>query len=279
MDFILGTAQFAQNYGIFPSGSRLLEQKNPDQILNQAEQLDFTAVDTAPVYGLAETIIGKSRTALEVHTKLRPGTDFSNSLADSLLALGREQVEVVYLHDSALLHHLDMKTRSSLMALESLGAGSLGASVYEEHEFSAVLNSGIFQVVQVPLNLFDTRFGIDWVRRARDQGVKVFARSIFLQGVLLAQPVGLPAFVRALSPYLQNFLSLCSDWEVKPIDALCRFVIEKTAVDGVIVGVSAPSELRGLSQAFKANVPDGFLEILDNMDRPDWHLIDPRNWR
>lgn len=278
VELILGTAQFARDYGVLRKIRLHGEKSDPVEILEKSRLLGFGAIDTAPIYGTAEAVIGNFDTAQEIHTKIRPGKNFARSLKDSLRALKREKVELVYLHDSRLLHHLDSTARSALSALRNQGADSLGASVYDEEDFSLALNSGVFQVIQVPMSVIDNRFNGKILRAARSEGVKIYARSIFLQGILLASPSELPPSVMGLSSFIENFRRVCQDWEVDPVDALCRFVVERTEVDGVLVGVSDLPELERVHMALRASVPGELLDKIEALPQPTRALTDPRKW-
>lgn len=279
MELILGSAQASAGYGILSGGRSERRETSFSSVIRMSEELGFGAIDTAPVYGLAEKIIGDTETHQQVHTKLRPGLDFETSLRRSLQDLGRDQVEVLYLHDASLLSCSDKLEQGRLLDLMENGANSLGASVYEFEDFQKARFSGLFRVIQVPMNALDTRFQGIGISDARREGIKVYARSVFLQGVLLAEPSDLPGPTRNLAPYVRRLRRLCVDWEVDLIDALTQFVIQRTEVDGIILGASTTAELQQISKAFVSEVPSGLLDQIEAFERPEWAMTDPRVWK
>ena len=100
IDLVLGTAQFQPEYG--RSTRPHVGRKGMDaSILRAAATVGVDALDTAPVYGDAETAIGAINNAIPVHTKIDPALDPAASLTRSLDRLGRSHVEVLYVHSSA----------------------------------------------------------------------------------------------------------------------------------------------------------------------------------
>jgi spore coat polysaccharide biosynthesis protein SpsF len=84
---------------------------------------------------------------------------------------------------------------SRLVALREQGViGSLGVSVYEPKEAIQALEDSEIKHLQVPFNVLDHRWRssrIDRILADRPE-VAVYARSIFLQGVLLGNSSGWP---------------------------------------------------------------------------------------
>ena len=278
VELILGTAQIRDEYGIVSTFAPSRRATEVRKIVEKSRELGFSAIDTAPTYGTAEEFIGSTNTSQDIHTKLRAGESFLTSLRQSLLALKRDQVQLLYVHDTGLLPQLSSQLRANLSSMREHGARSLGASIYDLDDFYMARSAELFDVIQVPLNIFDTRFSSEIVGPVRREGTKIYARSIFLQGVLLTRPADLPSGLRGLAPFLEKFTGICVDWKVEPIDALVRFVVERSEVDGLVVGFSTLRELQRFSGAFEAQVPSELLDKIDRLERPQRYLTDPRNW-
>lgn len=278
MELILGTAQLSRSYGVLSQPQQQKKVRDPIELIRASALMGFSAIDTAPVYGEAEKTVGRSGTTQMIHTKLRPSNKFASSLTMSLMNLQRQHVDVMYLHDTNVLSRLDRRTRGDLLSLVPQGVSLLGASVYDEEEFRKALDARVFDVIQVPLNLLDLRFAGRFMELAHHQGVRVYVRSVFLQGVLLANPRELPDPVRPLAPYLRKFRGLCEGWGIDPIQGLVRFIVDRTAADGIIFGASRVGELEKIAQAMHVEVPDEFLDELQEIEKPDRSLVDPRRW-
>ena len=60
-----------------------------------------------------------------------------------------------------------------------------GASIYEPKEILKFNNKIKIDYLQIPINVFDTRFlRSKLIKRLKNKGTKIFARSCFLQGIL-----------------------------------------------------------------------------------------------
>jgi aryl-alcohol dehydrogenase-like predicted oxidoreductase len=89
MNKILGTAQLARSYGAVTRRTSNLSEVDAIRLLQLAEIKGFHAIDTAPIYGTAEAIVGRSGVKLEVHTKLDPTRSVIDSVDSSLRLLKR----------------------------------------------------------------------------------------------------------------------------------------------------------------------------------------------
>lgn len=278
MDLILGTAQLVQPYGALNRQKNKLTSESRSTLVLAAERLGFIGLDTAPSYGNAEKIIGKTRTSLEIHTKLRPRASFLTSLEESKRRLRVTSIDLVYVHDSTILSSIGEREIAELESLGEYGVARLGASIYDLSELNEVLRLGVFETVQVPFNVLDRRFNAEMTAEARTRDIRIFIRSIFLQGVLLANPADLPAKLNILAPFVAEFQAICDDWGVERIDALANFAINRSGAHAAVVGASSGAELERIQRAFVSKVPDGLLEDLDKIPLPIWEQVDPRKW-
>ena len=95
---ILGTAQLSSPYGI--TNLSTIEKTPPTvySFLQQAKHLGISTIDTAPAYGAAESLIGKSGLGFRVHTKLDKNLTSEESLKASLSALNVDLIDLLYVH-------------------------------------------------------------------------------------------------------------------------------------------------------------------------------------
>ena len=66
----------------------------------------------------------------------------------------------------------------------------IGTSIYTKSELQYTLESDMYDWVQIPVNILDSSF-YNMVLEY-DKKIKVSARSVFLQGILLTAPNDLP---------------------------------------------------------------------------------------
>ena len=272
----LGTAQLTQRYGI--TATHANHGDHASEVLATAEELGFGALDTAPAYGASERAIGAYGWRGRVHTKIERGIDPAQSLDSSLSALGRKTVDVLYLHDSTEVTRPDSAVLRSAARLVGGGTRAIGASIYDAEEFDAAVASSLVRVVQLPLNPIDRRFAGAPLQRARDAGVQVFVRSVFLQGVLLAKPSQLPGAVQPLARFVSAFQKIAEHHELSPAALALAWIRAQAGLAGVIVGAQGTRELRELAAAWACDVPAVAISAVDHLDTPPEHFADPRRW-
>jgi aryl-alcohol dehydrogenase-like predicted oxidoreductase len=275
---VLGTAQLTRAYGVTAEKSSLASFESAVSILAAAEALGFSAIDTAPVYGDAERVIGSSGGSLPVHTKLSPGVEPEHSVQESLHRLGRNWVEIVYLHQALVLDQPQQKAIGQLEDLRGQSIGHIGVSIYDEIEFDLAVGHPSIDVIQVPYNIFDQRFGPDRVREASESGKEVVARSTLLQGVLLADPKSLPAPVRHLSVGLEVLQQFAAQWSLDSLTIALGFARRNSLLSGIIVGAAKEADLLGIRRAFSQGIPEALAQDLTEQSWPTWPATDPRKW-
>lgn len=166
---------------------------------------------------------------------------------------------------------------ADLTDLVGYGADAIGASVYDFDQFEAAVSNAIVGVVQVPLSLLDRRFA-PLVEPAAAQGMKVYVRSVFLQGTLLAPPDALPSHLRELAPHVQRLHSLGERLGRSPAELALGWLRTVKGIAGIIVGVQSVAELRELSAAARVQLTEHELDELAALPVPSRESTDPRVW-
>jgi aryl-alcohol dehydrogenase-like predicted oxidoreductase len=269
---IFGTAQFLQNYGL--RGPNDVDERD---LLETCLRLGIDTVDTAPSYGEAEVLIGAHLPGARVHTKIPGGSKPAEALLSSLSRLNRSSVDVLYFHDPAT-HLQDSKTVDEGLRLVGRGIDSLGISVYTEEEFDAAVEDDRIDVIQVPANVLDRRFTSERLLEARRLGKRVYARSVFLQGILLRslQEVFPNEPLRESVAHLDR---ICSDVGLSRLELALRWVAGANQFDGVIVGALSAVQLEEVSCAFnRGKLPADVSDCLNVLVQPTRQDVDPRLW-
>jgi aryl-alcohol dehydrogenase-like predicted oxidoreductase len=279
----LGTAQFGLAYGITNRSG----QVTPDEIaavLARARAAGVTALDTAIAYGDAEARLGRcDLSGFSVVTKLppfaatAPGAEWVDShLQESRTRLGVRPAAVLLHRAGDLLGPAGADIAWALQrALAEGRVGGIGVSVYAPADLDAVSGRLSWTDVQVPFNVCDRRMlESGWLPRLADSGVRVHARSAFLQGLLL-QPAEalLPAF-SPWRPLWERWGAWLSEQSVSPLSACLAFVLSVPEVHRVIVGVDGLAHWEGLLAA----CPDTPIAAPEWMAVRDLDLIDPTRW-
>lgn len=278
MELVLGTAQILPGYGVLSGRVKRSRGVEFQKIIETSSHEGFAAIDTSPVYGDAEELIGASASSLPVHTKIRPGMIPEESVLRSLQSLRRNFVDVVYLHEELRMTEDQAKQLNYLDSVRGDLVGEVGASIYSEEEYQLALQVPEITVIQVPFNALDRRFGREALVGARDRGKRIVARSVFLQGLLLASPQALPPVVSHLAGAVNGFQELARRYQVSFVELAIAFVRGNSMFSQIVIGASGVSEVSQISRAFSSSSSTEALLELTSDTAPAWPATDPRTW-
>jgi aryl-alcohol dehydrogenase-like predicted oxidoreductase len=297
---VLGAAQLGLDYGAVNKTGRP-DLATARAMIRALVDGGVTAIDTAAGYGVSEEVIGSIldadpslRRNLLVVTKLDP-LPAADSMPDEELAraavasidrslekLRLERLALVLFHRAA---HLDLRgglLRSTLAGQVRLGkVGAVGVSVYSPAEAEAALALDEIRALQVPASVFDHRFltgGL--LDRAVARGVTVFARSAYLQGVIVTPPRALPERLMALKGPLTRFHAICDQWGHSPAEVALAFVRSFAQIRGVVIGMERVEQVRENLALFEAPplAKSRVDEILRLFAAIPEQLINPSMW-
>ncbi len=276
---ILGTAQFGSAYGITNAVGRLGDEDVRELLAAAHGHAD--AFDTAADYGDSQDRLGAlapsgSRyiTKFSLPPEGEP-VDADHLFGRSAARLGVEQLDGVLLHRVADL--LDPRIGPVLdtlrLARASGAVDRVGVSIYDAADLELAL--AVFpdlSLLQIPGNIADRRMLDDpRIAALRAAGVHVHVRSVYLQGMLLADPEALPEFFLPLAPVLRTLREAAGTGSVAGV--ALRFLRDYPGVDGVIAGVTTPAELDELVREWAApGVTIGAIEPVPA------DVLDPRAW-
>jgi aryl-alcohol dehydrogenase-like predicted oxidoreductase len=251
-----------------------------------------TLIDTAPAYGDAEPIVGEAVKGREctIATKLAvPDGGWSAlshsetreaaraSVERSLKLLGRERIDILQIHnaDRELVRRGEVPAAVLELRDEGL-AGLLGATVYGEADALAVLESDVFDTVQIAYSVLDRRPERAVLPRAASTGRAVFARSVMLRGVLSEGGRHLDGSFDPLRKAADRFRQeMGAQWEDLSAAALA-FVLSRPGITSAVIGPRDRRELEVLltgADRFKERAA----AVDASYDLPE-DLIDPRTW-
>ena len=276
MEFILGTAQFSGNYGI--ANSNRVTNKIATNVLNKAIELGINTIDTSAAYGNAHKIIGQNKHKFKIQTKIKELINLEMQFNSIQTDLRSQIIDVVYLHDSKLAH----ASVSELMPLLNLRGSRythLGISVYTLEEYRKALNLGVFQFIQIPINILDRKFNQNERKFASKKDVKLIARSVLLQGLLAAIKSDLPISLSSLKNPLSDLSSIASENSLTLRELALKWALSLGGLDGLVLGVDNPDQLVELFKIFNSGKLSPILsKNIENVKIPDSNILDPRNW-
>lgn len=291
-EICLGTAQFGMLYGI-TNKDGMVPESEIREILESAHNSGIRWLDTAQSYGISESLIGRmkpSNSEFKMMTKLCIGgvesitsesyRGWEESIQQSCDNLGVSVIDALLVHDSSALScQMSGHLIEWLRDVRARGIVSkIGVSIYEGHEIEGV-PCDLLEVVQLPLSIYDQRvIRNGTLSRLKAIGAKVFARSIFLQGLLLTDPSEWPAWIesglverhRLLTDYAA--MQGCSMLEL-----ILGFCKSQSLVDGFVFGVYSNLQILEMikSWSMESYSPT---EDMAEWGLTDTMLIDPRSW-
>lgn len=254
----LGTAQFGLNYGVTNKSGKVSDS-NAYHILTVAGKFKFEYLDTAQAYGNSESIIGYNNKVsshyrlitklLPQHTQSYTSDDiikWEKSFKESCYRLNVRTIDTLLLHSSAdLLKPGNQHLSNWLKSLKERGlVMNIGISIYESSDLVG-LAEGSVDVVQLPISLFDQRLILDGtIAKLSRAGVKIYARSIFLQGLLVTHSSEWPKWI---DPSFVNHMILLERMaevkKCKVIDLVLSFIKLQSELYGVVIAVCNATEL------------------------------------
>lgn len=255
----LGSAQFGMQYGLFSKGRP--SEDEVFEILNYARNNGIEYFDTAAAYGNAEELLGNSRTIVKIITKIKPVSLLDNpnvaeEIKKSTERIGKRPYGVL-LHTPECIY--DKEIVEQLKKAKKDGfTDNIGVSVYEVKHGMDAAKMG-FDIIQIPYSVLDQRFDTcDFFQICRDNDVKVFARSPFLQGLLLADTKEIPDSMAYAIPYVTKFQEIANSWGIEYNEACLLFCLyKKPNIYSVIFGVDNLQQLKEDVEIYK-NVYAGF---------------------
>jgi aryl-alcohol dehydrogenase-like predicted oxidoreductase len=294
---VLGTAQLGMEYGINNKSGK------PDlikalEIIRRAFEAGILTFDTAGVYGEAEAILGQAvitfnlKDRIKVISKLPAniGREDRRNIgkeveAEVHRALKRINLEIL---DGYLLHNpLDLRNPEIMDALEQCRKKGmvkhLGVSIYEEKEALDATESKAMDYIQIPYNIFDQRLNkTNFFDIAGGNDVKIFARSPFLQGLLLMEAGELPGRLSAAKIYLKELDIIINKYGYSRLEAALLFSYTDKNVDHVVFGIDNSEQLNDIiriagerSENFSACKE----ELTDRFADVEKDIIMPNRWK
>jgi len=283
----LGTVQFGIDYGV-NSVDGQVKPEEVKKILSYARSKNIDLLDTAPAYGNSEKILGKINISnFKVVTKTRHFESIeinnndvkllSNDFYNSLKNLRQDSVYGVLVHNADdLLKSGSEKIFKQLQKLKhAKKIVKIGVSVYDHSQLQTILDNFDIDLVQLPFNILDRRM-IDsgMLAKLQEKDIKVHARSVFLQGLLLMSEQNRPEKFNRWSGLWRAWHEWLNDNRLTALEATIRHAVSMPAISKVLVGVDNVDQLKEIVAASSGVLPDIPPEMFTN----DVGLLNPSNW-
>ena len=294
--FSLGTVQLGMDYGLGDFTAKP-KKEYAFSLLDRAVEQGVNTLDTANSYGESETVIGEwLRTVDEkkrpmIVTKIssfdhsdpaKCRQDMLDQTKKCMETLGVDVIDILMIHHYEDYEQSPEVVRATMQELKDMGwIRYSGISVYSRHDYKYVAESG-FDAVQIPLNLFDWgQIESGGIQAMADAGMMIFARSVFLQGLVFMRPEKVDPRMDFCLPYLHKFLEFCKEFQMSPSVLATSFALSVPGITTVVLGCQTLEQLdsncemmdqvRTLTPEQMAKIREAFVDI-------DPRVINPAVW-
>ena len=296
----LGTVQLGMEYGISNANGKPTSAI-ASEIIDSALKAGITTLDTSESYGSAEEEIGRYLKSGRVQTQPVIVTKFKinvqssykiegvreeiyNSLSSSLHRLKLEKIPV-YLFHQGKHQQLQHVIEPLLIVFEELKEKGLvdiaGISAYGPEDVDVVLNYDILEAVQVPINILDHRLIKNGkLAQLKHQNKIVFARSVFLQGILFMKPEELPEQLQIAKRYIISLGEIAQAAGLTVPQLSFSFVNNMKAITSIVFGAVTKEQVNQNVALLKTpSLKPGIIELIDESfaNVPEL-IITPGRW-
>ena len=208
-------------------------EKTNETIVDACRGFNITAYDTALCYGSEPLLRNVPSKGSLIVTKVPRGENVFESYKKSANNMGKNMWHGLIMHNAS---DYTMDNYSDLKICKVAGyVKKIGLSVYDPEDIPWHLP---FDIIQFPISILDQRF-IPYIPMLKARGVEIWARSVFLKGLLL-QPMD------KVKPYFEPIkYTLCQ----LPIDLVARIglllqFVRDQEVDYMILGFENVNQMK-----------------------------------
>lgn len=247
----LGTAQFGLDYGISNQHGKVSDDEL-SKIFSFCKSKNINLIDTAQIYGDSEKRISKYlNDNYRIITKFTlDSINKKNSLIDCLNAsinnLKTNKIDTFMVHSFNLNSSKQLDDiYKDLMHFKLSGAvNKIGVSVYNENEIDYILDNYQFDVIQLPLNIFDQKLELNGIlKKIKLRNLEIHVRSVFLQGLCFMEPDYLVGKLKEAKPNLELFRKYSKELNTSLQELALSYLLNIKDIDAIIIGCTTKKEL------------------------------------
>ncbi len=270
MNIILGTAQLMDGYGL---AKKKLKNNDLNRILNFAKRKKYYFLDTAIAYQdvdqkLSNLNLKKFNILTKVNNLHNKKTIEDLKKSKKLMRISK--FHTIFLHDEKEL--ISKKKNDNFKKLKKLKSLNLtkyiGLSAYSKKNTIKIIKNFKIDALQLPVNLFDRRFlDKNFLSIVKKKKIKIFFRSIFLQGTLVDEKLYKRENKLDKSRYFKNYFEWLKKNKKEPIKLTLNF-LNQMGVKKAIIGVSNSNEykeiLKHVNFSKKIQIPNFDIKQTDD---------------
>ena len=202
------------------------------------------------------------------------------SVLSSISKLNIKAIDLCYLHQNEIEVISDKEVHCAMDRLKSDGlVKEFGTSVYSKEELKYTLECGLFEWVQIPMNILDTSF----YRMIIDSGIsiKIAARSVFLQGIFLDRNL-IEVDIennKELLESLDMVDGFCIENGFNISDLSIAYLSSFDDLTSIIVGTTSLRNIKRNIKSTHISLDKELKERLDLISRESKTWTNPRHWK
>lgn len=295
----LGTVALGIPYGVF---EHQLQPSFKDALglLDCAKGLGIHCFDTAREYGDAEmvlgrfqqeaaslsTVVSKFKLSKEALSDVQKAMQEARaSIADSLQALQMQKLPICLFHMSSEFDVNQVKAIIPQVMKGLIAEGKIayaGISVDHPLEIDCFLEETVFQVFQIPLNVLDQRLlqSPIWQKVIKTNKI-VFARSVFLKGLLLQNIQQLTGNLKEAEPYLIQLETLAREADMSVKQFCISYIRDLKGVSSLIFGAETKKQVVENAELLSGpSIPVGLRKKAEEyFNQLPEYILTPRLWK
>jgi aryl-alcohol dehydrogenase-like predicted oxidoreductase len=297
-EIAFGCVEIGIPYGIGVSSEKdMISEKKAVELLQMALDAGINFFDTARMYGNSERIIGKAfkerREEVVIATKcvhlldsegkLLPKAKIKDTIEESLYTsldtLQTDYVDIFMLHQATDEILNNEEVLSTFTSLKDKGLSRIiGVSSYTNDITKKAIESGLWNIVQLPFNMMDQRQG-ELFKEAKDKGVGIVVRSVLLKGLLTNKGKNLHTALRDVENHISKYQELLSGTDYNLSTLATKFALSYPEVSAVLVGLDKKQYLEeALKTVDGIYLEKELLEKIEKMAYPDPEFINLPYW-
>jgi aryl-alcohol dehydrogenase-like predicted oxidoreductase len=285
---VLGTVQFGLEYGVNNTSGKP-NSETVFAILDFGYQNSLRYLDTAEAYGDSQEIIGKyhqqSNNKFDVITKFSANRkdlpeNIYNRIKHNIKTLSVDYLYGYMFHsysdfETSYEYHMDGIQRAKNKGLVQ----KFGVSIYTNKEFENIINCEEIDFIQLPFNLLDNAsHRKDLILSAKQKGIEIHTRSVFLQGLFFKQKSSLSPKLRPLLPYLNKIEEISLKTKLSISELALNYSIQQADIDYVLLGVETLSQLESNILSLKKELSLETMQEVNEISVNEIELLNPSNW-
>ena len=253
MKLAIGTAQFGEDYGI--SNTRKgIPDREIKEIFSACDYKKIFIFDTALSYKnslnkIKKNIAKKNKFEIIYKVLIKSPIDkkkFYTKVNIGIKKLKNQKISIL-IHDSNEFLSLNKNQKNKILDLlvnlkKEKKIHRYGFSVYNLKEAISLTENYSFDILQIPINLFNQEFiNKKFIRLLKINKIELHVRSIFLQGLVFLKENEIKKKIGILPPQIKKFFFDFRSNEEKIFESL-NFIKQLKFVDKIIVGISSKNE-------------------------------------